>query len=486
MNDWTLEHPWRDNPYLQGLMRPIQQEVTDVDCVVTGEIPRQISGLLIRNGPNQKFPPLSQNYHFFDGDGMVHGLWLHEGTARYRNRWVRTTSYNLQEKAGKSLWGGILDHPLRYPSPHGAPTMKPHGGVNVVWHAGRLLALDEMGLPWELDPTTLDTVGEFDFNGRWDRAMTPHPKFDTRTGEMMTFGYDVHTQPYLQYAVVADTGVLEHKVDIPLNKPVMIHDIGLTERYSLLLDCPVVFNLTRGIFTGTSWRFDKTQGTRIGVMPRRGDAASIRWFDIKPCFVFHVMCAWEEGDEIVLVAPRIENFDMGDLGGLNPTYGEGNEEALKVLSTVPLMFQWRLNTRNGLVTEERLVDDRPVDFPRIDDRRMGQQVRYGYGTHCDLRHQLKYDLQEKTIEVHDRGEGYFGHEMIFAPNPEGTAEDDGWLMGYRYDLARDTSDFVILDAQRITDAPVAVVRLPQRVPMGPHGVWVPREHIPWPTWGEAE
>jgi len=47
------------------------------------------------------------------------------------------------------------------------------------------------------------------------------------------------------------------------------------------------------------------------------------------------------------------------------------------------------------------------------------------------------------------------------------------VLSYVYDAARDTSDLVILDAARFDGRPQAVVELPQRVPAGFHGSWVP-------------
>ena len=199
--DWTETTPWNEQPALTGIMRPVTEELA-VECEVEGTLPPELDGVVFRNGPNQKYEPRTPAYHFFDGDGMAHGLRIGGGQAHYRNRWVRTECFELQEAAGRSLWGGLMDNPLRVRPPRGAPRFKAHGGVNIVWHAGQLLALDEIGLPWRIDPGTLQTLGAHDYDGRWRGPMTPHPKFDTATGEMITFGYDVMRRPLLDYAVV--------------------------------------------------------------------------------------------------------------------------------------------------------------------------------------------------------------------------------------------------------------------------------------------
>jgi carotenoid cleavage dioxygenase len=59
------------------------------------------------------------------------------------------------------------------------------------------------------------------------------------------------------------------------------------------------------------------------------------------------------------------------------------------------------------------------------------------------------------------------------PRTDAAAEDDGWLMSYVYDATTDRSDVVVLHAQDLAAGPVATVHLPQRVPFGFHGNWVP-------------
>ena len=359
------------------------------------------------------------------------------------------------------------------------PTAKEHGGINTVWHAGRLLALDEIGRPWQLDPATLETIGRFDWDGRWSYPFTHHPKIDVRTGEMITFGYQAHARPYLQYAVVDAAGELGPIVPIDLPRGVMSHDIAITERYSVLIDVPIVFSRTRALLGGSQFAFDPSHGARFGVLPRHATSSSeVRWFSIKPCAIIHVLAAWEEDDEIVVVAPRIEHFDMG-LSGVNATApGVDTTSYVAMKREVPLLFRWRLDLRTGMVTEERLLDPRSVEFPRVNDDRMGQPIRFGYCMAAEMDRTIKLNLETGRSWEHRHGPGLYGFEMMFVPHPAAESEDHGWLMGYVWDREKDTSDAVILDARNFEAPPVARIRLPQRVPMGPHGVWIPREELP--------
>ncbi len=55
----------------------------------------------------------------------------------------------------------------------------------------------------------------------------------------------------------------------------------------------------------------------------------------------------------------------------------------------------------------------------------------------------------------------------------GAGEDEGWLVGFVIDTARDTTDFAILDARSFEAPPVATIHLGHRIPPGFHGNWFP-------------
>jgi carotenoid cleavage dioxygenase len=79
------------NPYLLGNYAPVGSEETVTELSVTGTLPSTLSGRYLRNGPNPITPPDPATYHWFTGDGMVHGIRIEDGEARwYRNRWVRS------------------------------------------------------------------------------------------------------------------------------------------------------------------------------------------------------------------------------------------------------------------------------------------------------------------------------------------------------------------------------------------------------------
>ena len=444
-----------ENRYLTGNFAPVRDELTTFDLPVDGALPPELSGRLLRIGPNPVTPPADPAaYHWFIGDGMLHAIELGDGRAvSYRNRWVRTDQ--VCEALGEEPPPGQPDDVF--------PVGSSVANTNVVSHAGRIFALVEVCLPTEVTGD-LETVGRHDYGGRLRSAMTAHPKVDPVTGELLFFGYDIFGPPWLRYHVVDAAGELVRTEAIDVKGPTMIHDFAVTESHVVFFDLPVVFSdrfLGQRSFPA-GW--DPDYGARVGVMPRDGGNADVRWFDIEPCYVFHPLNAYDDGDDVVVDVVRHERMFDTDL--------QGPAESSTTLD------RWTVDLSAGKVTEARL-DDRGQEFPRIDDRRLGRRHRYGYATALDISVDsdwaqsslLKHDLARGITEVHDLGPGRAASEGVFVA--AGPGEDEGYVLATVYDAARDGSDLVVLDASDFAAPPVATVRLPQRVPFGFHGNWVP-------------
>ena len=440
------------NPYLTGNYAPVTEETTAVDLEVSGTLPDALEGLLLRDGPNPYGPVDAASHHWFRGDGMVHGLRIAGGRAAwYRNRWVRTP-----DLAARGPF------PAPPPSPINA-TIGGSGAVNVLPHAGRILACGEVGLPYELTPE-LDTVGQCDFDGTIGTNITAHPKVDPVTGELLAFGYDFGPVHLRYHRIGADGRTVQTEV-IDTPGPTMMHDFGVTATRVVFMDLPVVLDLTL-LGKSMPFRWDPSYGARLGVMPRDGGNADVRWIEIPPCYVFHPLNAHDDGDRIVMDVVRHETMFA--------TSAIGPREA-----TPPTLDRWVIDPVAGTVTETRL-DDRPQEFPRIDERLTGRAHRYGYavelagGDAFDTAGIVKQDVVSGTSQVHDVGTGRLASEAVFVPASPDAAEDEGWLLAPVYDRATDRSDVVVVDAQDVTGPPVATVHLPVRIPFGFHGSWVPQ------------
>lgn len=431
--------------HLRGNYAPVREEISAFDLDTDGAIPPELQGLYLRNGPN---PRSGESSHWFVGDGMLHGVRLEEGRASwYRNRWVRTRA--LEENAELVGADGSVDRTVAKANTH------------VIRHAGRIFALVESSFPTEMTPE-LDTVGICDFEGRLTTAMTAHPKRCPLTGELHFFGYGFFP-PYLTYHRLDAAGKLVQSEVIDVPGASMIHDFAITEHHVVFMDLPILFSLERAMQGGFPYEWNEDYGARVGVMRRGGTHADVRWFDVEPCYVFHPLNAFEQDDAIVMDVVRYAEL------------WRGGPDAF----TSAFLHRWTLDLGAHKVTEQAL-DDRPVEFPRVDERRTGLSHRYGYAVSSpssvaeQASQLLRYDLATGVTQVHDFGSCAPG-EAVFAPAASSAEEDEGWVLTFVYDPARNASDLVILDAARLSAPPVARVHLPQRVPYGFHGSWLPDE-----------
>jgi carotenoid cleavage dioxygenase len=476
------------NPYILGNHAPVQDEVTVDALEILGELPRAIDGMYVRNGTNPQFPPKGR-YHWFDGDGMLHGVHLREGRASYRNRYVRTFGYEMEKVAGEAVWTGLTEMPNLQSPPHGR-MFKNTANTALVWHAGRLFALQEGGKPHEIALPSLDTVGEYDYDGKLHHPFTAHPKIDAATQEMMFFGYQPMGPEFLQYSVASKEGALVRTSAIELPRGVMMHDFAITEKHTIFMDLPLVFNPMRMAQGLAPFFFDKEQPSRFGILPRHGTNADIRWFEAPPCYVFHNLNAWEEqgpnGTEVVLVGCRIEETTVAMVPPGHSTQDAGHSSARggqssgSGASEQGHLHRWRFDLTTGRVSEEAL-DDRPSDFPRLRMDQAGRKNRYGYtaslvpddGVRGPLFEGiLKYDLEKGATVAHLHGRERYGGEPVFVPRQGSSVEDDGWLVTFVHDHLEERSELVVVDAQNLDQPPVARVLMPQRVPYGFHGEWV--------------
>ncbi|MGJ5630215.1 carotenoid oxygenase family protein [Nostoc sp. CALU 1950] len=454
------------NPYLDRNFAPIREEITTDKLSVIGELPPELSGMFVRNGPNPQWTPIGQ-YHWFDGDGMLHGVQISNGIATYRNRYVQTAGWKKEREAGKAIWSGLLEPP-QMDNPHGG--YKNTANTALVWHAGQMLALNEGGKPHAIKLPELETIGEYSYNGKLVSAFTAHPKVDPVTGEMIFFGYSVFVPPYLQYSVVSAQGELLRTVPIELPIGVMMHDFAITENYTIFMDLPLTFNPERAQRGESVMMFERDRSSRFGIVPRHGDNSNIRWFESPSCYVFHTLNAYEDGDEVVLIACRMTSTTVLGLDDSQP-----DPEA-----NIPRLHRWRFNLSTGTVHEE-MLDDVASEFPRVNENLLGRKTRYGYSNKAAdsplplFEGIIKYDFSSGKSQTHEFGEGRYGGEAVFAPRPGATAEDDGWLMTFVHDEDSDTSELVVVNAQDVTAEPVARVIIPQRVPYGFHGAWVAEE-----------
>ena len=289
-----MAQPFPQHPNLTGGFAPIQMECDIRDVVVVGEVPSDLNGSFYRNGPNPQFAPRGF-YHWFAGDGMVHAFHIENGRVSYRNRWVQTKQWLLERDAGRALFS-VFNPMEQDPSVAGLET-DGVANTNIIWHGGKLLALEEGHAPFELDPISLESRGAYDYAGKLQGPMTAHPKIDQETGEMLFFGYnaDGGISPEMTFNVVDRDGHLIRSEAFTAPYAAMVHDFMVTKDYVLFPIMPLTGSMDRAFAGGPVYAWEPEKGTHIGIMPRNGSVEDMRWFVGDPSYVFHPMNAYNDG-----------------------------------------------------------------------------------------------------------------------------------------------------------------------------------------------
>ncbi|NED38292.1 carotenoid oxygenase family protein [Streptomyces sp. SID8499] len=489
--------------HLSGRFAPVTEEVDVAELETTGELPPDLDGVYLRNGPNPRFTPIGSYLYPIDGDGMIHGVWLSEGRARYRNRFVRTPAMIAEERAGRALWGGLESMITPGPEEVGdalAHTFKPLPDINVVRHAGRLLALAESDCPFRMSPD-LDTLGKETFDGRLPAGITAHPKIDPATGELAVFCYALEP-PYLTWSSIGPDGTVRSG-PAPVagaEEPQMIHDMALTARYLVLVLAPAFFDVTAALNGGSfiAWRPDR--GTRIALIPR--DGGPVRWADDEAFWLWHTVNAYDDPGSGQVVLDYVQ-WPALSLGAGGPADGRGGHpgrsggggrsgDGSRAGDGGRSGGSGRHGLTRALIdpvagtVRRTVLDDSRVELPRIDDRflarphhRLAVASDSGRvdgllpGEYDALRW---YDLGASgvTSQVWNAGDLSVG-EPVFAPAPGTRDGERGYWLTYATDRTDGASWFLVLPADDPAQGPVARARIPVRVPLGLHGVWLPTE-----------
>ena len=424
--------------WLRDNFAPTFEERTDYDLKVIGHIPESLQGTLLRNGAN---PQSGESAHWFLGNGMLHGVRIEAGQAKwYRNRYVKTPLFLKPD-------GDVMDG-------LGDMTMSA-ANTNVIQHAGKIMALEEGHWPFVVS-NELETVGPNNYERKLEGAMTAHPKICPETGELLAFSYGM-TPPYLTYLRASASGELLQTEQIEVPGATMIHDFNVTRNFVIFMDLPAVWNFEGMATTGLPILWDESYGARLGVMPRNGGNAEVVWYEIDPCYVFHPLNAYEYGDKIVIDVCRMDD-----------TMKPGS-------SAPPMLHRWTIDQASGRVTETQL-DDRVVDFPRVADAVVGLKHQYGYcaafaGNAPYGEGLIKYNLETGTSEYRHLDGGQ-ASEAVFVKDPAASGEDGGFLLSYVYQPEIDQSEVLILNAQDMLGEPAARIQIPARVPAGFHGNWI--------------
>ena len=472
---FPTDNPFLSNPYYG----PVNTEADAAHLHVTGEVPRELCGTLYRNGPNPQFAPRGP-YHWFGGDGMIHAFHIENGNVSYKNRWVRTPKWVMENQEGEGL-SGTFGNP-RYTDPRVFALNSTIANTNIVWHGGKLLALEEAHAPFSLDPASLMPVGPDGGYETWGKSLigpfTAHPKLDPVTGEMIFFGYSANGRFTKEISIqtVDRNGKITRAEILEGPYPSMVHDFAVTRNWIVLPIFPLTSSMERAMGGKPPFAWEPDKGTHIAFIPRNGTVADVKWVTAPPCYVFHPMNHYETPDGKIVV--DVMKFDIAPLFPLP----DGSPSSKDLPFARLTRWTFDLSGRGNTMKEEQL-DDRSGEFPRFDERFCMSDYRHGWIVAGDVTDPktgeprtdglTHYDLKTGKSTSYNAGKDDRFGEPIFVPRSETAAEGDGWLLSVLYRGEDRRSDLAIFEATDLGRGPIALAHLSSRVPAGFHGNWRP-------------
>jgi carotenoid cleavage dioxygenase-like enzyme len=461
-----------DNMFLNGPYTPWTAEEAAYDLVVEGQIPADLAGALFRSSPNPRFEPRNTDrYHWFDGDGMVTGIYIRDGKVAYRTRWAENPSMHVELKAGEAIYAGFVNGGSTGRVPDGAPPRRSVHNTNVGIFADHLIVYYEGDLPIRMHPRTLEPQGYHDFHGALDLVCTAHYKIDPTTGDMLFYAAMGPKVTWYRADVATGKVIDSHSFDIGL--PVMMHDFAVSENYAIFFVTPALARIDLAIQGRPSLVWDEKalpDGVQIVLMDRR--THEVTRHDMGGMFAnTHFGNAYELGDQLIIDGHRITRLG---------TPMDRVDDPVRPHEWFPpaLPYRWRIDLTTGRAREE-MVSGIAGEFPKINDAFVGQQHRYGYfvttrGLAADTMADglAKHDLLlDSTTVIEGPGALTSPSEPVFVARENPTGEDDGYLLSIWWNRQTGLSELLIYNAADWSAKPLARVKLPSRIPYGFHGSW---------------
>ncbi|MEF8814838.1 MAG: carotenoid oxygenase family protein [Halovenus sp.] len=458
------------NAFMPGF-RSLEQELTDQQLPVEGEIPSWLSGALLRNGPGLYDVGGERLRHWFDGLAMVRKYRFESGTVRYSNRFLRTESY-ADATAGETTgqfatdengWRSILDWVRRL----GPPEPTDNANVHLARIDGEYVAQTEVPRWVAFDPETLETDGTFTFRDTHDPDMTTaHLVADPRSGDLvghsLSFG---RTHSYDIFRIPSGTRRRERITRIETDAPAYVHSIGVSERHVVLVETPLRISIRRAFSPFTEGFFDlldwqPERGTTFTVVERETGAVSAE-LETGPFFVFHTVNAFDDGGETVLDLVEFDDDAIVDALSFESLETEGFDGA------PPGRFvRYRLGPDG--VSREQLYDG-GIELPAVARDRKTRPYRYAYGQATDREGAnglVKIDTERGQATEWWETDAYV-EEPCMVQRPDGEREDDGVVIAPVLDVAAEHSWVVVFDAGTLAE--LGRARIPHAEPFGFHG-----------------
>jgi carotenoid cleavage dioxygenase len=486
------------NPTMKGFFSPQRYDAEIRDCEVVGKIPSDLQGAFVRLGGEWYYPPKFADDAVLNTDGYVSMFRFNKGRVDYKGRFVRTERFERNLAAQRQLYGYY-----RNPWTDDAsikdvarPNRRTVSNTTPLAFAGKLFTLKEDGLPYQIDPLTLDTVGTWDFHGKYrSQTHTAHPKIDPVSGEMITYGYEATgpaSKDVFVYTVGTD-GRIKREVRFEVPYVSIMHDIALTQKHIIFPFACYVTGRDMLQAGKIHWWWDKTQPSFIGILPRDGEAKDMRWFQGPERCMMHTVNARTEGNKVILEAPFWDTNFFPFFPNIDGSPFDRDRAKAYIRR-----YTFDLNSKDDRWHEETLFQSPVVDLARVDPRFLTLDQRYAYTGLTDdkaafdtkragnMRGRVtnnygRFDMKTGKVDTYYVGDVHSLQECCFVPRPGSTAEGDGYLIGVASNYAEMRSELIIADAQRLGEGDIARVLLPFRAGPQVHGIWVQDGTLPLPA-----
>ncbi len=458
------------NKYLQSIFEPIDFEYDIDDLEVIGQIPSELDGALYKIGANPQFV-YSSNYHLWDGDGMVHKLDFNNGTINYSNRYTQTQKFIMEQEAGHAIYAGFRDKVDKLQQIQ-TGLMPDTVNINVIHHANKLLALNEGNDIYQIDKD-LATLNKFKFNDELT-GMTAHPRICPETSDLIMYSYlsrDIISNNMIKYFVANNKGEITHKENIQVPYKSLMHDFAIADDFVIFPVFPLTCNIGRLFTGGNIFEWEPQRGCYFGIMPRFGTSDDCIWIHQNdPGLAIHIVSAYKDGDLVIMDAVYSDDIP-NDADGFTPD----KEDIFPAYLT-----RWIFDIKNKSIISKTRLDDVSCEFPKIDERYTGKKYNHIYVASTlhskwhghEFNAITHYDIQKGTKQVHDFGKDVLCLEPIFVPKSKTSDEGDGFLLTFVYNKLLNKSELAILDANNVDKEPLAIVKVPHRVPFTFHGTFV--------------
>jgi len=454
-------HPFRSESTVEGLE------------LIEGHLPEGLNGTWYRCGADRQYPPMDGEDIFIDGEGMMFMIRFDNGHVTYRNRWVHTPRFELQAKHRRSLFGRYRN---RYTAdPLAADTSPGTANTNMLFHAGKLYALKEDDLPFEVDPDTLETGDKSDLDGQVSAvSLTAHHKVDWVTGELLTYSYQAKGDSTTDFAIYVFDAEGKKTNEIWFNAPWpgVVHDFAITEVHIVVPFFPLVTPSIEGLKEGRHfYEYHPDKPTMVAVVPRYGSAEDVRWFEGPNTTAGHMLNAVTDGTKVhldlCLYNGNCFPFFPAPDGSIHP-------------AVPPVLTRMTFDlARNDTGYDTSVIMPVPCEMPRTDDRWQGRDYRHGwvivYRATNGTSTLGRVEVATGALEVWDHGEMISVQEPQFVPRAPDSKEGDGWILSILNRLDQGHSEIAVFDALEMAKGPIARLHLPVRVRASFHGVWVPEE-----------